>query len=424
MIDDALIIGAGAAGLAAARRLHDAGRRVRVLEARDRSGGRVFTDTSFASVPLERGAEFIHGSAVATWRWVRAAGAATERWAPWEGRLAVTADGVVATADLLDQLPDLRQVRAAEDTLAAYTGPERSLADWLADLQPGDLARRVAEARLSHAACTTPERMSLHALAHEFATAAPGSGDYDFKLPGGYAAVLTELARGLDIQLQQPITHISQDAGGVQVTCADGRTHAARAVVCTVPLAVLKTGSITFAPPLPTSTTGAIARLAMEPAMKITLRFREAFWPADTTFITDRGDPILVWWRVQPGVPLITAFLTGPRAARMGQRTSAEAIRAARDSLAAAFGAQVNQQFVDGLVTDWGADPWARGGYSSVPPGAHGQRALLAAPVGRLCFAGEATATTDDPATVHGAMTSGERAAAEVLTLLAAEEAR
>src|SRR6188474_3026409 len=111
---DVLVIGAGAAGLAAARMLANAGRRVIVLEARERIGGRVWTDRSFASVPVERGAEFIHGQQADSWAWVRRAGLRTESFSRWQGRRVVTEDGRLAGDDLLHARPDLRRVFSLE----------------------------------------------------------------------------------------------------------------------------------------------------------------------------------------------------------------------------------------------------------------------------------------------------------------------
>src|SRR5215208_1113634 len=103
---DVIVVGAGAAGLAAARALADAGQHVIVLEARARTGGRVWTDRSFADIPVERGAEFIHGEQADTWALVRRAGLRTESFSRWQGRRIVAEDGRLAGAELLRARPD------------------------------------------------------------------------------------------------------------------------------------------------------------------------------------------------------------------------------------------------------------------------------------------------------------------------------
>jgi monoamine oxidase len=149
--------------------------------------------------------------------------------------------------------------------------------------------------------------------------------------------------------------------------------------------------------------------------MKLLLRFEEQFWDAEMTFLTGR-DPVPVWWTVQREAPVLTGFITGPRAARLAAHGPEGALEQGIAALAAIFGDAPRRLLVASQVVDWAADPWARGGYSSVPPGAHGQRASLAQPAGALHFAGEATVFANNPATVHGALHSGERAAGEILS--------
>src|SRR5689334_7896959 len=144
---DVIVIGAGAAGLAAARVLADAGRRVIVLEARTRIGGRVWTDRAFAAIPVERGAEFIHGDQADSWALVRRAGLRTESFSRWQGRRVVAEDGRLATDELLHARPDLERVFTLEQQLAHYRGPDCSLAEWLAANRYRPLAAHIADLR-------------------------------------------------------------------------------------------------------------------------------------------------------------------------------------------------------------------------------------------------------------------------------------
>jgi monoamine oxidase len=411
MRTDVLVIGAGAAGLAAARALADAGREVIVLEARDRIGGRVWTDHAFGPIPVERGAEFIHGQRAGTWEWLRRAGLRAEPFARWSGRRIALGDGRVAGAWLLRARPDLWRVFTLEDALATYSGPDCSLAEWLAARRFSPLAAHIADMRLAHSNCATAATISVAELAHELQLYDKGPGD--FHIIEGYDRVLAAIAGGLDIRLGTAVEAIRWDADGVEAATAGG-TFSARKAVVTLPLALLKAGAVLFDPLLPAEKQLAIDTLAMAPAMKLLLRFAEPFWDREMTFLT-ADSPIAVWWTIRPGVPLLIGFATGPRAARLAAHGADGALERGLAQLDMLFGGAPRRLFVAGQVVNWAADPWACGGYSSVPPGAHGQRAALAAPVGALHFAGEATVFDNNPATVHGALHSGERAAVEIM---------
>jgi monoamine oxidase len=408
---DVLVIGAGAAGLAAARTLADAGSGVLVLEARDRVGGRAWTDRSFGPIPVERGAEFVHGDRAYTWEWLRRAGLSAAPHARWSGRRIVLEDGRLAGAAALESRADLRRVFALEAELASYAGPDCSLADWLAVREFSPLAAHIADVRLAHSNCATPATLSVAELAYDLRHSDAGEGD--FHILGGYDQVLATIAEGLDIRLETPVTAIRWGADGVEVDTPRGG-YSARSAIVTLPLALLKAGAIDFSPPLPEAKRQAIGALAMAPAMKLHLRFNEPFWDADLTFLTASA-PVAVWWTIRPGVPVLTGFLTGPRAERLAAYGEAGAIERGLAQLDALASGAASRLFVAGQLTDWAADPWARGGYSSTPPGAHGQRAQLAASAGALHFAGEATALDGNPATIHGALRSGERAAGVIV---------
>jgi monoamine oxidase len=432
---DVLVIGAGASGLAAARALVDAGQHVIVLEARDRIGGRVWTDRTFADIPIERGAEFIHGEQADTWALVGRAGLRTESFSRWQGRRIVAEDGRLAGDELLHARPDLQRLFTLEQQLAEYRGQDCSLAEWLVANDYSPLAAHIADLRLAHSNCATPANISVAELAHELRIADKGPGD--FHILDGYDRALALLADGLDIRLGTAVTGIQWTEDGVQVetrgsegvkgrrgeleatpshpfTPSPPHSFRARHAVVTLPLALLQANAVAFDPPLPASKRAAIDALAMAPAMKLLLRFEERFWDAEMTFLSGR-DPVPVWWTVRPDTPVLTGFITGPRAARLAAHGPEGALDQGMAALAAIFGAAPRRLFAAGQVVDWAADEWARGGYSSVPPGAHGQRAVLAQPTGALHFAGEATVFANNPATVHGALHSGMRAAREIV---------
>jgi monoamine oxidase len=433
MDTDVVVVGAGAAGLSAGRALADAGLSVIVLEARDRLGGRVWTDRAFGPVPVERGAEFIHGAGAESWPVVRQAGLHTEPFARWSGRRIALSPGRLAGAWLPRTRLDLRRIFTLEQEIARYQGPDCSLAEWLAARRYSPLAAHIADIRLAHANCATPTTISVAELAHELRLSDRGPGD--FHILDGYDRVFTPLAAGLDVRLSTAVTEIEWGQDGVQVKTrrqGDKETHEpidqsstpdrlvshstlqARHAVVTLPLALLKAGAVRFDPPLPERKQRAIETLAMAPAIKLLFRFAEPFWDDQMTFLT-ADDPVPVWWTVRRGAPLLTGFVTGPRAARLAAHGQAGIVERGLNALTAIFGPAARRLFERAQVVDWGADEWARGGYSSVPPGAHGQRQILAEPAAALHFAGEATVFASNPATVHGALHSGQRAAGEII---------
>jgi monoamine oxidase len=414
MMHDVLVIGAGAAGLAAARLLRDAGQAVVVLEARDRIGGRVWTDYSFAEVPVECGAEFIHGSAVRTWAWVDQVGATTIAASRWVRRRIVLEDGRLGGYADIEARADLQQVLELDAKLEAYAGPSITLAAWLDSQGVYGLARHLADIRMAHAYCATPETLDAAELAREYRVAAH-NGDGDVRITPGYTAMLNTIAQGLDLRLNTPVASICWAADGVHSIHATGEAIAARAAIVTLPLAVLKSNAVQFDPALPEQKLHAIAGLAMQPAMKLIYLFREPFWADDMDFLS-MPDPMPVWWVVRQGVGVLTCLLTGPRAAQ-AQAQGDQLAEQGLAHLAQVFGNQPRELLEEWKIVDWAADQWAQGGYSSPALGSAGLRAALATPCGQLYFAGEATVTDDSPATVHGAIVSGERAAREFLAL-------
>jgi len=430
---DVIVIGAGAAGLAAAAALGAAGHSALVLEARDRLGGRVWTRLEpELSAPLELGAEFIHGDAPETPRLLRQGGTAAiaeagEHWSLLEGRLQRRTESL------------LGQVRAAFESAGVLARPDLSLDDFLASEAGQALpeeARAMARAFVSGFDAADPRRVSLHSIAHEWRSG--GMLDSSQSRPlGGYRDALRPLAAALDrahvhVQLQTVVGGIAWRTGSVEVEAEWlGKPWRARSrcAIVTVPLEVLKapagtSGAIRFTPALE-SKKPALERLLCGPVLKVILRFRRPFWEereggryADASFFHAPGEVFPTFWTALPvRARLLTAWAGGPVAARLSGLSDEEIVRAALDSVAAVFpGAGVEDELESAHLHNWSRDPFARGAYSYVGVGGGHARALLATPLdGTLFFAGEATDTTGEAATVTGALRSGARAALEVL---------
>jgi monoamine oxidase len=429
---DIIVIGAGAAGLAAAAALARSGRSVLLLEARDRIGGRIWTRVEPAlAAPVELGAEFIHGDSPETRALLRQAGSAAldasgEYWSLLQGRLQRRAES------------PLGKVRAALEAADVLSQPDMSLEDFLASAHGRALpeeARTSARSFVSGFDAADPRLVSLHSVAEEWRSG--GMLDSSQSRPlGGYRAALLALCAALDgsrvhLQLQSVVTGVRWSDRAVEV---DGvrlgqpfRASARKAIV-TVPIGVLKApgdapGAISFVPRLDAKQ-GALAQLLSGPVLKVILHCRRPFWEeldggryADASFFHAAGKAFPTFWTTLPvRAPLLIAWVGGPAAARLCALTDEEIVRQAMDCVSSVFcGGNGMPELQAAHVHNWELDAYARGAYSYVAAGGGNAREVLATPLdGTLFFAGEATDTTGEATTVTGALRSGSRAALEV----------
>jgi monoamine oxidase len=434
---DVLVVGAGFAGLAAAGRLVAAGRKVLVLEGRDRVGGRALTDYRLGDgIPLELGAQMVHGRGAITHQWLARRGLTARPWPvaqrarfvldrkvaryPW---LALPFHPVIGARATYDGL------RAIPRDLAAMAPPDRSLAEYLERATTGPAARLWVSLLHAHTYAADPDAIGIRGPAAEERIAEEPFGFRNFRVREGYSALAEREAATLGdrIRLGSPVTAIRATPRDVRVDVrtreGDEVEYAAARVVVTVPLGVLQSGAIAFEPALPPEKVEAIARIGFADGFALQMRL------AGGTARRRLGDYALVWGgtpssflrpRVGWGEPteFVTAFTVGREARRRAGLADPELLAATVDEWEGILPADVTLGRVEGIaVHRWPYDPFARGVYSFLPPGAGLEdRAALAAPVGdRLFFAGEATDCTGRSATVPGAIASGLRAADEIL---------
>lgn len=424
---DTLIIGAGAAGLAAAAELKRAGRSALVLEARDRIGGRVWTmKEPGLAVPVELGAEFIHGRPPATFSLLKRAGIAA---------VSRTGSGWYVEGGKLLQTGEIfAEIRAA---LRATGAPRRdvSFETYLnRELRHlSERARRFARMRVQGYDAADPARASARMIVEEWTGEVEATAASNSRPRGGYGALLEWLAGSLEggqvrIQLQTVVRSVIWKRGAVEIEgdCRGRpfRLSAARAIV-TLPLGVLQLapsapGAVRFSPPLDPKRQ-ALRGLLPSPVLKVALRYRDAFWHTaargryrDAVFFRAPGAPIPSFWTARPArAPLLIAWAGGPNAARLAGSGAPNIIGQAVTGLKALFGARAERGLVAAWVHDWQEDPYARGAYSYVAVGGAGARKALAAPLrDTLYFAGEAADFEGEHGTVAGALQSGRRAAA------------
>jgi len=416
---DVVVIGAGMAGVTAARDCARAGLEVVVVEAQRRVGGRMHTARDFCEHPVEQGAEFVHTAAADTWPEIRAGGFETIECDPGSGfELSV---GDRWSPELFED-PSFAQLGDLFDVLEPFEGPDRTVAEVLAERQLEGPARAMADQMLTLHPLGDPDQLSMQGLRDD--RVSDLERGCDWRLVAGYDALPAHLAQDLDVRLGFEVTGVRWGDDGVTVNAAGGETVSARAGVCTLPIGVLKAHTVRFDPDLPASKWRAFDGLEMGPVLKILYRFRERFWSAGLTMLGCDG-PVRLYWTPLYGrgddvTPVLTAYVTGYRARRLSGLTEAEAAGIGLADLDRLFPDQRPSRLVEEWRrVDWCTNRFTRGGYSFVRYGGAGSRgALAAADTGALHWAGDGTSTTTIAAVVHAAYASGRRAAAEVTARL------
>lgn len=418
-----LVIGAGMAGLTAARRLAEAGRQVLVLEARDRVGGRIRTIREGDQV-LELGAEFIHGNPPELWDLIHEAGLSTYAI---DGVDYCHKDGKLRKCD------EQSSIFKFLNQLERWKGPDLALADYppLEKLSPEKREEIINYVQSFNAA--DYRQIGIHSLAVQQQAEEEIHGDEVFRIREGYDRLPQFLARkareaGARIELSRPVERIEWRRGHVEVFARDGGELlelTASKVIIAVPLGVLHQFGVAF-DPVPHALIAA-HQLSMGPARRFTLLFRERWWDEHENlklpklsflFAHDAMPP--VWWTAHPWeTRTLTGWIGGPRSSSFAQCTREQVGDLAIQELSRIFSIPIDylrNQLVYCATQDWQTDPYTFGAYSYVPARCLDAVLELATPVeNTLYLAGEHTDVTGHWGTVHAAIRSGERAAKQAL---------
>ena len=428
---DTLIIGAGAAGLAAAAELSSHNVAVTVLEARERIGGRIFTGhDSVTPVPIEFGAEFIHGRSPSVLGWLKAANLAAvdapqKRFTLERGRLQPGDDVFEAMRKRLERIGRPRQDMPFSEFLARHT---RQLTPQLREF-----ARMLVEG--FDAADAT--RVSTYEVLEEWSGSAAADAP-TFRPLQGYDSLIRAIQQAfkpdrVHLRLGTLVRQIAWKRGAVEVEALQYgepiRIQARRAIIA-LPLGVLQLPSgsphaVRFDPPL-RQKASAFAHLAVGPVIKVMLRFARPFWEEledgkfnDVAFFHAPKAAFPTFWTSLPvRSPVLVAWAAGPNALRLEGSTRNEILEHALDALRSLFGPRANYRAdLEGFAYhDWQRDPLACGAYSYVLANGRSARARLARSIDdTLFFAGEAADTQGEAAAVGGALESGKRAALQVI---------
>ena len=421
MLGRVVVIGAGLAGLAAARKLQSHGYEVLVLEGRERIGGRLWTSTKWADVPLDLGASWIHGMDGNPLTELAEAARAKLIETSYDSNQIYDVDGSKlseAKEERLDRLRDQFQ-RAIE--LAQDAENDTSLRNVIDRFQVRLGATPEIKQMLNFIASSTLEQEyagSVEKMSAQWFDSAEEFDGEDGLFAEGYEQVVRFLANDLTIKTSQVVQRIEWDQAQVRVTTGQ-ETFTADQVIVTLPLGVLKAGRVEFSPPLPKTTRKAIESLDMGVLNKCYLRFPKVFWPDDVDWlecITAKHGEWVEWvsFARALNVPVLLGFNAADRGREIESWTDQQIVASAMATLRHLFGSDIPEP-IDYQLTRWASDPFALGAYSYNPVGADPNlRRNLAKPIAsKLYFAGEAT---DDEyfGTAHGAYLSGLRAAEEI----------
>jgi monoamine oxidase len=438
-----IIIGAGVSGLAAGCELARAGLSVCILEARDRIGGRVFTIQDPAlDIPIELGAEFIHGQPPEIWKPLKKA---KVKITEVEGESWCASGGQLTTCDFFS---DVDRILEKMDGSA----PDESFLDFLERELPSPRNGREREAKqraLSYVSgfnAADPALVGVHWLVQGMEAEERIHGDRSFRSRRGYQDLLDIFRE--EIGKYRVGVRTSTVVESVRWRPRDAtlavREHErslplhAPVVLVTLPISLWKApagqpGVVQFFPALPQEKLRAAEKMEMGHVIRIVLRFRQRFWDtiasptrgtlSDMSFLFSQNEWFPTWWTTMPEKsPIITGWAPFRSAERLSGQPESFVVERSLQTLSellAVSSEDLRRELERAYFHDWQSDPFSRGAYSYGRVGADGAQQALAAPLEKtLFFAGEATDTSGHNGTVHGAIASGQRAAREILQAL------
>jgi monoamine oxidase len=415
-----VVVGAGAAGLMAARELVRAGKRVTILEARDRCGGRIYPlPAQEFGYPAEGGAEFVHGAAPVTRALMREAQISLlprggTRWSARSGKLLPGETSVPLVGRFYQALSEVK----ADLPIAEF------LETHFADRRYDEMRRSITRTVEGYDAAD-PRRASTLALRDEWMARDDGPHG---RIAKGYGALidylLSECRRhGATLHLGAAVTAIDEARGGIAARCGHGATFEADAAILTVPPPLLSQIAL---PSAARDRAAATAEIGFGNVVKILFRFATKWWAdhrgrdlSDLSFLLS-DETVPTWWTQYPDeYPVLTGWLAGPKADRVSSLTEAELVDMGLASLGEIFDLppdRISSNLVASRAVNWGNEPFARGAYSYATPRTREAQSVLRKPNGdAIFFSGEALYAGPDMGTVEAALASGQETAQTIL---------
>ena len=404
---DVVVIGAGAAGVGAGRELARRGLRFVIFEARERLGGRAWTDACGTAHPLDLGCEWLHSAdRNVLAELAPALGFALDKSEPpWRRRHPQRGFGDAEQNQFMAEADAFYTRLEAAAAEARRSGRDRPASELL---DPEARWNGFLDAVSTYYNGAPLERVSVIDFDTYLDT------EVNWRAVGGYGALIAAAGAGLPVRLGCPVTRVDATGRAIKVESAGG-TIDADAVIVTVPSDVVASGAIVFDPPLDDHRAAAAGvPLGLADKVFLAMDEPEAVEP-DTRLIgaPKRRDTGTYTLRSR-GRPIVEGYFAGDYARHLEEGGAAAFVDAARREIASALGHDIGATLRPIVATAWARDPYAMGSYSHALPGHADARARLATPVdGRIVFAGEATSPRFF-STAHGAFEEGGRAAAMI----------
>jgi monoamine oxidase len=400
---DVIVVGAGAAGIAAARHLYEAGLDVLLVEAGKRIGGRAYS-IHVQDYALDLGCAWLHSAKRNPWTGLAGQYGFTVDQSPPNWRAQWKSLGFPAEEQQASQQAWQRWEQAAH---AALSRPDRPLSDFI---DPADPWRPMIDAISGFANGAPLARVSLH----DWAAYEDNATNDNWAVVEGYGTLVARHAQGLPVQLDTRVTRIDHGGATLRLETSRGALETRRVIVC-VPTTVLAEEGLVFDPPLPAKHAAAAA-LPLGLADKVYLKVEGVELPDNGHLIGNPHIACTAGYRLgQFGWPMIECFFGGDCAEMLEQDGEGAAADFAVGELVALLGSDWRTRLTPLAATRWRAEPHIHGSYSHAKVGAAPQRAVLAEPVdSRLFFAGEACSRVDF-STAHGAYETGIAAANAVI---------